>query len=181
MPTGGTGYADMTVPPRLGRVWYAVAVSAAIFLLLPAAASANRILELVTVRPHLECSVAGVPCDVYLVGATRDGSGAVILTGDAMVPWDVNQTSDLYLRRNGVSTLLTSDGLHAPPTIHFAGISDDGSHVFFWSEGPVTPDDTGLFPSLIIVCAAREIDPWRRRWMANSLDTAHAAKSPRSV
>ena len=93
----------------------------------------------------------------YQIGSDSPSFGGVSADGNhvflnyltkAMVPEDTDNCPDLYERFNGQTTLL-STGPTATPTYtapncddsSFAGLSSDGSHVFFYTFDHLVPED----------------------------------------
>jgi hypothetical protein len=84
---------------------------------------------------------------IYFDGVTSDGGTVFFNTSQSLVPEDTDGGYyDVYERVGGTTKLLSVPGSGAadpgPAYAYFGGMSRDGSHVFFYSDGPYTTDDT---------------------------------------
>lgn len=82
--------------------------------------------------------------DASLAGITPDGDAAIFLTAESFDPSDTDGLPDLYRRRDGLTTLVSTgpDGGNGPFTPRFAGLSDDGTATVFETAEPLLAADT---------------------------------------
>ena len=84
--------------------------------------------------------------DSYFAAASQDGSRVFFTTRGSLVGSDSDQSLDLYERTAGTTTLVSTGtaGGNGPWGADLAGMSDDGTKVFFHSaEGLVASDTDG--------------------------------------
>jgi hypothetical protein len=116
------------------RKLLALGLAAATSMLAPAPASAGTwTIERLSTGP----SGGNGAEHVYPVGATRDGSHVLFSTPEALTPDDTDATNDLYMRANGVTTLLSADFNSG-----WGVLSEDGSTLVFSTPDRVTAADT---------------------------------------
>lgn len=79
----------------------------------------------------------------YLVGASSDGARAYFETDEKLVTADTDSVTDVYLRSNGVTTLVSSGATNGngPNPAVFVGASTDGSRVFFVTAEQLVSSD----------------------------------------
>jgi hypothetical protein len=74
--------------------------------------------------------------------ANDSGSRAFFETRDALVPEDTDSNTDVYMRENGQTTLVTKTTSATPMDMTLRQISTDGQHVFFQTYEPLVAEDT---------------------------------------
>lgn len=76
--------------------------------------------------------------------SSKDGSRVFFETDESLVAGDTDSSRDVYERANGTTTLVSigSTGGNDEQDAFFAGISQDGLHVFFLAYEPLEPGDT---------------------------------------
>ncbi len=102
--------------------------------------------------PHTASIAGGQVWDSTRSGVSEDGSILYFLTQEQMTTDDEDAAVDLYMRDDGVTTIVSDDSSAAPDAefnATFSGSSKDGSSVFFTGEvgGTVNQyvlDDTEL-------------------------------------
>ncbi len=77
--------------------------------------------------------------DVFLVESSVDGTRAFFATEESLVAADTDNSSDLYERSGGQTTLLTGG---SADHVELQEISDDGSRVFFTTTESLAATDT---------------------------------------
>ena len=82
--------------------------------------------------------------DSYFAAASTDGSRVFFTTRGALVGSDNDQSLDLYERSGGTTTLVSTGpaGGNGPWGADLAGISDDGTKVFFHTAEALVASDT---------------------------------------
>jgi len=83
------------------------------------------------------------PAPASFQWASPDGSAAIFSTGEALVPADSDAVSDVYERKGGETTLISTgpEGGNGAFSSAFAKASDDGSRVFFVTAEPLVEED----------------------------------------
>jgi len=85
------------------------------------------------------------PRGASIAGISGDGSHVFFSTEDALVAPDGDTRRDLYVRANGVTTLISTGPLagNADLPVHqFGGVSHDGRRVYFTTRERLTSEDT---------------------------------------
>ena len=123
------------------RLALATAMVAVLYTAAPAAAD-HGVLDLVSTGPTAQPCPAGVNCAAAFLGASADGTRALIRTKQPLVPQDSNDADDVYEWHDGTVRRI-AQGLTS------AFISEDGSRIVFATTGALVPEDTdGTFPDV---------------------------------
>jgi hypothetical protein len=81
--------------------------------------------------------------DASWAGASEDGSKLFFVTSESLVAQDADESSDIYLRSGGVTTLVSGGQINGngeyPAALH--GVSADGSKAFFVTQERLTEGD----------------------------------------
>ena len=108
---------------------------------LAAGAAANH-----SAKDHISVGPTGAngPGDVFYDATSGDGSRVFFDTDDPLVGADTDAGFDLYERRGGTTTLLSTGptGGNGAFDIFFAAISHDGTRAFFETDEKLTAGDT---------------------------------------
>ena len=82
--------------------------------------------------------------DSFFAGASSDGSRIFFTTRGQLVGSDTDQSLDVYERSSGSTSLISIGpaGGNGTPNSEFAGISDDGTKVFFETRDSLVASDT---------------------------------------
>lgn len=83
------------------------------------------------------------PAPASFQWASQDGSAAIFSTGEALVPADTDAMADVYERKGGETTLLSTgpEGGNGAFNSAFAKASSDGSRIFFVTAEPLVEED----------------------------------------
>jgi hypothetical protein len=117
--------------------------------LAPVAWASDGAIERVSAGPiggngAFNAEVAGgYAFDTVPSGVSEDGSRLFFLTDEQLVDGDTDSSRDLYERENGVTTLVSDDdsaSIDPDLAVTYAGISADGTSVFFTTTEQLTPD-----------------------------------------
>jgi hypothetical protein len=116
-----------------------VVASAVAMLTLAASAAAEH-----SVIAHVSQGVTGGNGSFgsLFQGVSADGTTVVFSTAEQLTSADTDTAADLYMRRGGVTTLVSGGELQRTgPPPEFAAISEDGSRIFFLTQDTLTTDD----------------------------------------
>ena len=86
------------------------------------------------------------PANAELRAASTDGSVALFETSEQLVPADTDTARDGYRRVGGVTELVTAGPASTGPTnTNIAGMSPDGSAVYFYTTDALVGADMDTF------------------------------------
>jgi hypothetical protein len=118
-------------------------VAASIVLGFPAAAARAVSVEQITQGESGLGNSSSVP-GANFGGASADGTRVFFTSPESLVSGDTDGMLDVYERANGVTTWISTgpSGGNTFNDSNFLAASDDGTHVFFKTGGPLVPEDT---------------------------------------
>lgn len=123
---------------RAARGFAAVVAVAVLVMLAPGASAEHALIERVSVGPN----GGNGPTHAFAENTSADGKAVVFSTAEALVVDDTDGCRDLYLRRGGVTALLTGGLPGGDCFPNEGGISSDGTRVVFSTSEQLTADDT---------------------------------------
>jgi hypothetical protein len=123
------------------RALFVAALSlVALALLSPTASASDRQTDLVSIGPNGGNGAA----DAQYGGASADGSHVYFMTTESLVSADTDSSNDVYERVGSTVTLISTGptGGNGAYDAQFAGVSPDGTHVFFETKEQLASTDT---------------------------------------